>query len=134
MARRSPAKSLLAKALPLCLLFGADLVRAQSPPAPAVDDVFIFLPLDGYTFELATSIWVVVRFDRAVAVTGAPEIELTIGTQKRRAPFIETLDDSDTAAYFRYTVQASDSSGSIVVRGQTSAGRTTQAPRPWCKP
>ena len=109
MACRSPAKFLLARALPLCLLFGADLARAQSPSAPAVNNVFIFLPLGSYTFELATSVWVVVGFDRAVAVTGAPELELTIGTQKRPASFIETLDDSDTSVYFRYTVQASDS-------------------------
>ena len=109
MACRSPAKFLLAKALSLCLLFGAGAAHAQSPPAPAVNNVFIFLPLGGYTFELATSIWVVVGFDRAIAVTGAPEIELTIGTQKRQASFIEAPDGADNSVYFRYTVQASDS-------------------------
>ena len=44
MACRSPAKFLLAKALSLCLLFGAGAAHAQSPPAPAVNNVFIFLP------------------------------------------------------------------------------------------
>ena len=130
MACRSPAKFLLAKALPFCLLFGAGAAPAQSPPAPAVNNVFIFLPLGGYTFELATSIWIVVGFDRAIAVTGAPEIELTIGTQKRQASYIEAPDGADNSVYFRYTVQASDSDSNgvgIVAGALTLNGGTIKS-------
>ena len=100
-----PPAFLLTGALLLGLVFGTEAAHAQSP---AVSSVSILLPLGGDTFELAVPIWAVVEFDRGVEVTGVPQLELTIGTQRRPALYIVTPDGPATSMYFRYTVESSD--------------------------
>lgn len=100
-----PPEFLLTGALLLGLVFGTEATHAQSP---SVNDVSIFLPLGGDTFELAVPIWAIVEFDRGVEVTGVPQLELTIGTQRRPALYIVTPDGPATSMYFRYTVESSD--------------------------
>ena len=101
---RSPAKVLLTGLLPLGLLFGNEAANAQPP---FVNDVHVFLSPDG-VFELAEPIWVIVYFDRALAVTGVPLLALTIGTQRRHASFVGMALASEAALIFRYTVAPSD--------------------------
>ena len=63
-------------------------------------------PRGGDTFRLEENIWVFVTFNRAVEVTGSPQIGLTIGAQTRQASFDEHV--SDRKVRFSYVVQASD--------------------------
>ena len=58
------------------------------------------------TYELGETIEVLVEFDRAVTVTGSPQVALTIGTQTRQAVYSRSWDDRH--AFFSYTVQAAD--------------------------
>ena len=104
MGLRSPTKVLLTGLLSLGLLFGAEAANAQPP---AVNDVHIFLSPDD-VFELAEPIWIIVYFDRAVAVNGVPLLALTIGTQTRHASFVGMALMSEAALIFRYTVAPSD--------------------------
>ncbi len=62
-------------------------------------------PASGDTYESGETIEVVAVFDRAVTVTGSPQVALTIGTQTRQATHSETLF---SVLYFSYTVQAAD--------------------------
>ena len=59
------------------------------------------------TFELAESIYIEVTFDRAVNVTGAPQLALTIGSTTRQAGFDASTDPR--TLQFSYAVQSSDS-------------------------
>ena len=105
MTFRSPITFLLTGVLSLCLLFGAEVAHAQ--PA-SVADVHVFLsPNSSNTFELAEPTWAILYFDRAVAVTGVPQLEITIGTRRRPAPFVGMALTSRPALLFRYTMAAS---------------------------
>ena len=74
---------------------------------PAVTDIyFVSSPVRGDTYELGETIEVLVEFDRAVAVTGSPQVTLIIGTQTRYAAY-STLWDA-RFAFFNYAVQDED--------------------------
>ena len=74
---------------------------------PAVTDIyFVSSPVRGDTYELGETIEVLVEFDRAVAVTGSPQVTLIIGTQTRYAAY-STLWDA-RFAFFDYAVQEED--------------------------
>ena len=66
-------------------------------------------PTRGDTYRLGERIQVLVTFDRAVRVTGVPEIALTIGTETRQASFYPVrFIDLGSSVYFSYTVQRED--------------------------
>ena len=67
----------------------------------------ISAPGRGDTYELGEEVEVQVEFDRAVTVTGAPRLALTVGSDTRHAAHSE-LWREDRHVYFRYAVQAGD--------------------------
>ena len=73
---------------------------------PGVREVAIISsPAKGETYEAGETIEVLVEFDRAVAVTGSPQVALTVGTETRHA----TLSGwGSRSLFFDYTVQAAD--------------------------
>ena len=74
---------------------------------PGVRDIYsIFSPAKGDTYELGETIEVVVVFGKAVAVTGIPQVALTIGTHTRQAAYADSWDDRH--ARFSYAVQEAD--------------------------
>ena len=75
--------------------------------APAVQAVsFDNSPVQGDTYELGETIQVMVRFDRAVTVTGTLRVALTVGTHTKQARYYASTTDGDL--YFFYTVRADD--------------------------
>ena len=75
---------------------------------PAVRDIaFDSSPARGSTYELGETIEVRVEFDRAVTVTGSPQVALTIGTQIRQAAYSLSWRDP-RYAQFSYAVQEGD--------------------------
>ena len=94
-------------------------VDGRIESAPRVAGILVEGPPGGDTFELAETISVWVWFNREVAVTGAPQLALTIGAQTRYASFAATaalmptpLASSPAFAArpvnFLYSVEASD--------------------------
>ncbi len=68
------------------------LVDGSAETAPAVAGVTLAsAPIGGGRYELGEEIRVHVRFDRAVAVTGSPQLALTIGAQTRTARFVRVV-------------------------------------------
>ena len=64
-------------------------------------------PALGTTYELGETIEVRVEFDRAVQVTGSPQVALTIGTETRQAAYALSWWDP-RYAHFSYAVQEED--------------------------
>ena len=65
-------------------------------------------PEAGDTYRLGETIVVEARFSRAVAVTGNPQVALTIGDRTRAAAFSPGPLPSTRTLLFRYTVQPGD--------------------------
>ena len=63
-------------------------------------------PPVGDTFEFGENILVLMRFDRAVRVTGTPQVALTIDAQTRQASFYSHA--GGVWMWFRYVVQSND--------------------------
>ena len=83
-------------------------VDGSSATAPAVNAVTVSsTPLSGATYGVGERITVEVGFQIPVAVTGTPQVALTIGTVTRQAGFAS--GSGTTALTFAYTVQAADS-------------------------
>ena len=105
---------------------------------PGVRDIaFICSPARYDTYELGESVEVVVEFDRAVMVTGSPQVALTIGTQTRQAAYSKSWRDA-RYAHFSYAVQEGDldedgigiAANALALNGGTikhAADRTTDA-------
>ena len=105
---------------------------------PGVRDIaFICSPARCDTYELGESVEVVVEFDRAVMVTGSPQVALTIGTQTRQAAYSKLWRDA-RYAHFSYAVQEGDldedgigiAANALALNGGTikhAADRTTDA-------
>ena len=86
---------------------GGSKVNGSLVTPPGVRDIFfISFPARGDTYELGETIEVLVEFDRAVTVTGSPQVALIIGTQTRQAAYSASWDDR--YAYFSYAVQEAD--------------------------
>ena len=84
---------------------GASLPQAQS--APAVSSIsFGAYPRNGDTYRLGDTIRVTVKFSRAVTVTGTPQLELTIGSNRRQSDYF--YGSGSRHLKFSYTVQAAD--------------------------
>ena len=76
--------------------------------APAVSSIaFAVRPAGAGTYVRGETIRVQVRFNRAVLVSGSPQVALRIGKTTRTAAFA-AADSTATALYFAYTVQAAD--------------------------
>ena len=86
---------------------GGRKVNSGLVTPPAVRAIyFVSSPARGDTYELGETIEVLVEFDRAVTVTGNPQVALTIGTQTWQAAYSASWDDRH--AYFSYAVQEAD--------------------------
>ena len=76
--------------------------------APAVSSIaFAGRPAGAGTYVHGETIRVQVVFDRAVTVSGSPQVALLIGSATRTAAFA-SADSAANALYFEYTVQAAD--------------------------
>ena len=74
---------------------------------PGVSDVsFSSLPASGDAYGLAELIEIAVTFNKAVAVTGAPQLALTIGTAARQASYASGTGTASLT--FGYRVQSAD--------------------------
>ena len=88
---------------------GVDRAAAQTT-APAVSSVSLFSSPPGGTYQRGDTIEMRVDFDSRVAVTGTPQVSVSIGSQTRTAPLSYAGTRSSTLSlFFRYTVQAGDS-------------------------
>ena len=74
---------------------------------PGVRGVAISSPVAGTAFERDETIAVTVTFNKPVAVTGTPQLALTIGTATRQAAYAAGASTA-TALTFRYTVVQAD--------------------------
>ena len=92
------------KAVPNNRDYKVDGSSASAPKVAAVR--FRSFPTSDGTYEHGEMVEVEVIFDKAVAVTGAPRLALTIGTQTRQAMYDRT--QYGRLLYFHYTVQAED--------------------------
>ena len=81
-------------------------VDSSLGPAGVSDVSFSSLPASGNTYGLAERIEVRVTFNKAVAVTGAPQLALTIGTTTRQASYASGT--GTTSLTFGYRVQTGD--------------------------
>ncbi len=80
---------------------------AAQSQAPAIESVAFFgFPASGDTYGYGESIGLRVRFDRDVAVTGAPRLTLDVGGSPREAALFAVEHRRDL--YFGYTVQGAD--------------------------
>ena len=87
---------------------GGRMVDGSDVTPPGVRDIrFAFSPVRGGTYELGETIEVHVEFDRAVTVTGKPQVMLIIGTQTRQAAYSTSWGD-DRHLDFSYVVQEGD--------------------------
>ena len=87
---------------------GASKVNGSLITPPAVTNLyFVTSPARGDTYQPGETIEVLVVFDRAVTVTGSPQVALTIGKHARHATYFSTSWD-DQHAYFSYEVQEGD--------------------------
>ena len=114
---------------------GAATVAQADSAAPAVSSIaFISAPARGDTYELGETIEVAVEFDKAVAVSGRPQVALTIGTHTRHATYSGWDSQS---VNFHYTVHEADrdedgigiAANSLILNGGTitAADGTTDA-------
>ena len=69
---------------------------------------FSSYPASGDTYQFGEAIRVEVVFDRAVTVSGNPQLALTIGSATRAAGFVGGSDTGITTLSFEYVVQAAD--------------------------
>ena len=112
----------------------AHKVNGGLATAPSVSGVYFSWPYGGAdsTYTLGNEVFIEVSWDRSIAVTGTPQLALTIGSQTRQASY---FNGSRQGTQFRYTVQASDmdsdgisigasaltlNGGTITLRGSSS--------------
>ncbi len=94
------------------LTFDIEVATSVVVAVPGVRYVtFHNSPASGDTYRQGERIEVMAVFDIAVVVTGAPRLELTIGSDKRYASYYNppgSNDPPETTLVFLYTVQAGD--------------------------
>ena len=82
---------------------------ATQAAGPVVSRLFFSsYPASGDTYQFGEAIRVEVVFDRAVTVSGNPQLALTIGSATRAAGFVGGSDTGITTLSFEYVVQAAD--------------------------
>ncbi len=82
--------------------------------APRIYDIIHHHPSRGRTYRRDDRIVVTLAFDRAVRVTGVPQLVLIIGTETRRASFLPAAPwetDPERSIGFCYTVRPEDRDG-----------------------
>ncbi|MFZ2448286.1 MAG: Ig-like domain-containing protein [Syntrophobacteraceae bacterium] len=94
---------------------GANKNIVVDTAAPTVSSVAA--PSSG-TYNAAQNLDFTVNFTESVAVTGSPQLSLTIGSSARQASYMS--GSGSTALLFRYTVQAGDSDSDGVAVGALS--------------
>ena len=81
--------------------------RWLNPVGPSLRGiVFSSTPVSGDTYQLGEVVEATVEFDRAVSVTGAPQLNLTVGSQTRPATYL--AGSGSIRLRFEYLVQATD--------------------------
>ncbi len=94
------------------LTFDIEVAASVAVDAPVVRYVtYHNSPASGDTYRQGERIEVMAVFDIAVVVTGAPRVELTIGSDKRYATYYNppgSNDPPEKTLVFLYTVQAGD--------------------------
>ena len=86
-------------------------VDGRRATAPRIGDIIHHRPARGRTYRRGDRIEVTVAFDRAVSVTGVPQLVLIIGTETRRASFVPAAPwetDPERSIRFCYTVRPED--------------------------
>ena len=78
-------------------------------------------PASGSTYGLGEQIEVRLTFNRAVTVSGAPQLALGVGTETRQASYASS-PSTGTVLVFRYTVQAADSDADGISVGTSALG------------
>ena len=91
---------------------------AQGPPG--VTGVAIGAPVVGDTFERGEAIEVTVTFNKAVDVSGTPQLALGIGTQTRQASYASGTGTASLV--FRYTVVSGDADNDGLSIGANALG------------
>ncbi|WP_085864926.1 Ig-like domain-containing protein [Pseudooctadecabacter jejudonensis] len=86
------------------------------PPAPVVSSVGAISPA---TYGVGTTISIPVTFSTDIAVTGTPQMSITVGGAPRVAQFASV--QSGNTAVFTYTVQANDA-GTVALGNIVNAG------------
>ena len=87
---------------------GGSKVNGSLISPPGVRGIFfISAPNRGDTYTQGETIEVLVEFDRAMTVTGNPQVALTIGAQTRYAAY-STASEGDRLMHFSYAVQEDD--------------------------
>ena len=109
---------------PFAAFFAAVLIglggpagELQSQTAATVSSVSIGSPDVGDTFERGEAILVTVTFSATVAVTGSPQLALTIGSTTRQAAYRRTVGNG---LVFRYVVQSSDADANGISIGASA--------------
>ena len=105
--------------------------EASPAAAPKVDYVyFVVPPIAGDTFKKGGLIGALATFNRAVRVSGNPQLALTIGTQTRQADYVPLTFFGPKSLLFFYLVQAADKDDdgiSIAANAITLNGGAIQA-------
>lgn len=105
--------------------------EGEDHATPTVDDIhFVLPPIAGDTFKKDGLIGAMVTFNRAVRVSGNPQLALTIGTQTRQADYIPFAFSGPKSLLFLYFVQATDKDDdgiSIAANAITLNGGAIQA-------
>ena len=86
---------------------GGRKVDASLFSPPAVKRIYFASLSRDDTYELGETVEVLVEFDKAVRVTGSPQVALTIGSETRHAAYSNSWGD-ERHAHFSYTVQEGD--------------------------
>ena len=107
MGSRRIGRSACCVALAVAGMFAVADAAGQTVEAPAVTGVSLFsTPASGGTYQRGDTIEARVDFDRPVAVTGTPQVNLTIGGQTRAAAYSHSA--GALSLFFEYRVQAAD--------------------------
>ena len=110
MLRASATAAVFALAVLLGVGSASDVV-AQDNSAPTVSGVSLWSTAPGGTYQRGDTITVHVDFDLRVAVTGSPQVSVSIGSQTRTASLAHVGGPRASAVWlsFEYTVQSTDS-------------------------
>ncbi len=93
-------------------------VAAANAPKPSALTIVPPVGFDG-DYAAGEVIWAIVTFDRAVTITGAPQLALTIGAHVRQAAYSSISSDPDDIS-FKYTVTAADFDGDGISIGSAA--------------
>ena len=85
----------------------AQRVDGSRVSAPTVTEVSLIREPASGTYKRGETVSILVYFDKPVAITGTPQLALTIGTRTRQSYYSASFLD-DKGLFFQYVVQAED--------------------------